>query len=106
MLRKPSLDWDDAESIGDEETVCYFGAVEAANGTWWAITDVGADHFTAGLLCESGYDTEKEAYAAAREAAIQWCEDNDVNWDPCANCSLPKTDHADGKCLFEPTEVA
>jgi len=77
--KPPRLDWDHADYAGDEQNGVYYGAMKSGR-TWWALATVDSDTggFTETLAAEGGYKTEKAAHIAARDAALDWCHDNDV----------------------------
>jgi hypothetical protein len=78
----PHLDWDDAEYVGDADNGVYYGAMHKGK-TWWALATVDSNTggFTDSLVAEGGYRSRRAALIAAKDAALEWCYNNDVNCD-------------------------
>lgn len=77
------VDFDEATYIGNEDDGVYFAVAKGRDG-WYmsAVVDCNTSHFVESLVTDDGpYKTENEANWAGRDAAVQWCVDNDVNYE-------------------------
>ncbi len=86
------FDADRAEYVGDEEDGVYYLVSEGADG-WYmtAVVDCDSAGFVADLYTDEGpYETEDAALAAGKGAAIDWCINNQVNWEEEDNMSMEK----------------
>lgn len=79
-----SVDFDEATYIGNEEDGVYYQTAQTPTGDWYMSADVDCNsgHFTQPLVTDDGpYATEAEADTAGRNAAIEWCITNGVDWE-------------------------
>ena len=71
---------DGATYIGSGDDGVYFDAAEGPDG-WYmsAIVDSDTGHFVDSLVTDDGpYETRERAIEAGRNAAYDWCMNNDV----------------------------
>jgi hypothetical protein len=77
-------DWDEATYYGDEDDGVYVNVGQGPDGKWYmtATVDCNTASFVDDLVTDDGpYDTEEEAKVAGKDAAIEWCHDNDVDYE-------------------------
>lgn len=78
----PGYSIDELQYVGDEFDGVYYGAVQQSPSRWWAVAVVDSDTggFVDTLTEDYGYRSERAARTAARDAAIEWCAFNEVDW--------------------------
>jgi hypothetical protein len=71
-----------ADYVGDEDDGCYYQAGQGPGGNWYVtvVVDCGTGSFCMDLVTDEGpYPSEEQAKMAGRDAACDWCHDNDVD---------------------------
>jgi hypothetical protein len=66
--------------VGDGSNSAVYQAELLAAG-WYVRAWVDCEHFVEDLTYDGPYDTMKLAEDAGRNAAIEWCMNNDVAWE-------------------------
>lgn len=80
------VDVDYAKYLGNEEDGVYYDVAKGPDG-WYAsaMVDCNSGNFCDSLLEDAGpFDTKAAAWAAGYDLALQWCADNDVDWEDAA----------------------
>jgi len=78
-------DFDEATYVGDEEDGVYYQVARKGQRCGWymtAVVDCNTASFCDNLIVDDGpYDTEAEAEEAGKNAAVEWCVNNYVNYE-------------------------
>lgn len=84
-VRIARVDFDVAEYVGDENDGVYYEAKQSAVDNKWygsAVIECNTGSFVENLATNDGpYDTRNKAREAMRGAGIEWCIDNDVQYE-------------------------
>lgn len=71
----------DEDYYGDGANGCTVKVSEGRGG-WWLTVVVDCEHFCECLVTDDGpYSSREAASDGGKDAAIEWCMTNDVNWE-------------------------
>lgn len=75
-------DIDEASYLGDEDNGCYWQTGQGKDGKWYVTVVVDAAHFVDTIYSDNGpFETEADADQAGKNAASDWCMDNEISME-------------------------